>query len=88
MVLDHLDEYRSIYAACQVIGPKVGVGIESLRQWTVQAQIDAHQVPGPTTAERQRIKDLEREVRDLKEANEILKAASIFFARELDPRRR
>src|SRR4051812_20874917 len=66
MVLDHLDEYRSVYAACQAIGPKVGVGVESLRQWTVQAQIDAQQVPGPTTAERQRIKDLEREVRDLK----------------------
>ena len=66
----------------------VGVGVESLRQWTVQAQIDAQQVPGPTTTEQQRIKDLEREVRDLKEANEILKAASIFFARELDPRRR
>jgi transposase-like protein len=54
----------------------------------VQAQIDAQQVPGPTTTEQQRIRDLEREVRDLKEANEILKAASIFFARELDPRRR
>jgi transposase len=64
------------------------VGVESLRQWTVQAQIDAQQVSGPTTTERQRIKDLEREVRDLKEANEILKAASIFFARELDPRHR
>ncbi len=88
MVLDHLDEYRSVYAACQAIGPKVGVGAESLRQWTVQAQIDAQQVPGPSTVERQRIKDLEREVRDLKEANEILKAASIFFARELDPRHR
>src|SRR4051794_28035502 len=58
MVLDHLAEYRSVYAACQAIGPKVGVGVESLRQWTVQAQIDAQQVPGPTTAERQRIKDL------------------------------
>jgi transposase len=46
MVLDHLDEYRSVYAACQAIGPKVGVGVESLRQWTVQAQIDAHQAPG------------------------------------------
>ena len=88
MVLDHLAEYRSVYAACQAIGPKVGVGVESLRQWTVQAQIDAQQVSGPTTTERQRIKDLEREVRDLKEANEILKAASIFFARELDPRHR
>jgi transposase len=72
MVLDHLEEYRSVYAACQAIGPKVGVGVgvESLRQWTVQAQIDAQQAPGPTSTERQRIKDLEREVRDLKEANE------------------
>jgi putative transposase len=88
MVLDHLDEYRSVYAACQAIGPKVGVGAESLRRWTLQAQVDDNQRPGMTTAEQQRIKDLEREVRDLKEANEILKAASAFFARELDPRRR
>jgi len=88
MVLDHLDEYRSVYAACQVIGPKVGVGAESLRRWVIQAQIDAQQSPGVTTAERQRIKELERENRDLKEANEILKAASICFARELDPRHR
>ncbi|MEU6701526.1 transposase [Pseudonocardia sp. NPDC046786] len=69
VVLDHLDEYRSVYAACQAIGPKVGVGVESLRQWTVQAQIDAQQAPGPSTDERQRIKDLEREVRDLKVAS-------------------
>jgi transposase-like protein len=75
MVLDHLDEYRSVYAACQAIGPKMGLGVESLRRWTVQAQIDAQQVPGPTTVERQRIKDLEREVRDLKEANETSHAA-------------
>ncbi|OBA41286.1 transposase [Gordonia sp. 852002-51296_SCH5728562-b] len=88
MVLDHLGEYRSVYAACQVIGPKLGIGPESLRVWVRQAQVDAEQAPGVTTAEHQRIKDLEREVRDLKEANEILKAASIFFARELDPRHR
>ena len=50
--------------------------------------MDAAQRPGATTAEQQRIRALEREVRDLKEANEILKAASIFFARELDPRHR
>ena len=86
MVLDHLGEYRSVYAACRVIGPKVGVGAESLRRWVLQAQVDASQRPGVSSAEQQRIKDLEREVRDLKEANEILKAASIFFARELDPR--
>ncbi|UPW06928.1 hypothetical protein M1C57_23865 (plasmid) [Rhodococcus pyridinivorans] len=64
------------------------VGVESLRTWTRQALIDADKTPGVTTAEQQRIKELEREVRDLREANEILKSASIFFARELDPRRR
>jgi transposase len=73
MVLDHLDEYRSVYAACRAIGPKVGVGAESLRRWTLQAQVDASQRPGATSAEQQRIKELEREVRNLKEANEILK---------------
>jgi len=57
MVLDHLDEYRSVYAACQVIGPKVGVGAESLRRWVLQAQVDASQRPGVTTAEQQRIVD-------------------------------
>lgn len=88
MVLDHLGEYRSVYAACTAIGPKVGVGKESLRRWVLQAQVDAAERPGATTAEQQRIRELERENRDLKEANEILKAASIFFARELDPRNR
>jgi transposase len=83
MVLDHLDEYRSVYAACRAIGPKVGVGAESLRRWVLQAQVDAQHSPGVMTAEQQRIRELERENRDLKEANEILKAASIFFAREL-----
>jgi transposase-like protein len=88
MVLDHLHEYNSLYAACQAIGPKLGIGAESLRVWTKQAQVDGYQVPGSTSAEQQRIKDLERENRDLKEVNAILKSASIFFARELDPRRR
>src|ERR1700733_6403876 len=81
MVLDHLDEYRSVNAAWVAIGPKVGVGVESLRRWVLQAQVDDSARPGITTAEQQRIRDLEREVRDLKEANEILKAASIFFGR-------
>ena len=88
MVLDHLGEYRSVYAACQAIGPKVGVGVESLRRWVLQAQVDTAERLGVTSAEAQRIKDLEREVRDLREANEILKAASIFFARELCATRR
>jgi len=49
MVLDHLREYRSVSAACQSIGPKVGVGTESLRRWVLQAQVDAAQRPGVTT---------------------------------------
>ncbi|OBI68101.1 transposase [Mycolicibacterium fortuitum] len=88
MVLDHLGEHRSVYAACQSIGPKVGVGAESLRRWVLQAQVDAAERPDVTSAEQQRIRELERENRDLKETNEILKAASIFFARELAPRQR
>ena len=49
MVLDHVQEYRSVYAACQPIGPKVGVGTESLRRWVLRAQVDAAQRPGVTT---------------------------------------
>lgn len=88
MVLDRLDEYPSLYAACNAIGPKVGIGSESLRRWTLQAQIDAGTKQGPTTEELAEIKELKAKVRDLEEANEILKQASIFFARELDPRHR
>jgi transposase-like protein len=58
MVLDHLDEYRSVYAACQSVGPKVGVGAESLRRWVLQAQVDVAQRPGVTSAEAQRIASL------------------------------
>lgn len=64
------------------------VGPESLRRWVLQSQVDAGQKDGPTTGELEELKRLRGEVRDLKEANEILKAASIYFARELDPRRR
>ena len=71
---------RSVDAASQAIGPKVGVGLEALGKWVLQAQVDAQRSRGITTAEPQRIKALERENRDLKDANEILKAASIFFA--------
>lgn len=88
MVLDRLDEYPSLYAACKAIGPKVGIGSESLRRWTRQDQIDAGTKQGPTSEELAEIKELKAKVRDLEEANEILKQASIFFARELDPRHR
>jgi transposase len=88
MVLDHLDEYDTTYLACKAIAPKVGFSVESLRRWVAQARVDAGGKPGVTSAEKARIKELERENRELREANEILKAASVFFAGELDPRRR
>jgi transposase-like protein len=80
--------YNSVYVACRAIGPKLGVDAKPLRLWTRQAQIDANQPPGATTEEQQHIKELERENRDLNVTNEILKSASIFFARELGPRHR
>ena len=88
MALDRLQEYPSPWAAAQALGPKLGVGPETLRKWVVQAQVDQGQRPGPSSEELAEIKRLRAENRDPREANEILKAASIFFARELDPRHR
>ena len=62
-----------------------GTSAERLRKWVRQAEVDGGQRPGVTSAEAERIKELERENRELRRANEILKAASAFFARELDP---
>jgi transposase-like protein len=76
----------SLNGAVVRIGQRVGVNADTLRGWCKQAAIDAGERPGTTTSEAQRIKALEAEVRELKRANEILLAASSFFARELDPR--
>ena len=88
MALERLPEYPSPWAAAQALGPKLGVGPETLRKWIVQAQVDGGDRPGPSSEELAEIRSLKSQVRDLTEANEILKAASIFFAGELDPRRR
>ena len=68
------------------IAKQLGVGAESLRGWLKQADIDAGNRPGTSSTDSARIAELEREVRDLRRANDILKAASIFFATELDGR--
>jgi transposase len=68
------------------VARQLGVGEESLRGWVKQAEVDAGHRPGVTSTEQARIADLEREVKELRRANEILKLASAFFARELDPR--
>lgn len=88
MVVDRLSEYPSVFAACKALAPKLDVGPESLRRWVLQAQTDAGEKDGPTTTDIDELKRLRAENRDLKEANEILKAASIFFARELCATRR
>jgi transposase len=68
------------------IARQLGIGVESLRSWVSQAEIDGGSRPGTSSADAQRIGELERENRDLRRANDILKAASVFFATELDGR--
>lgn len=80
------DPELSMNQAVLRIGPRVGVNPDTLRGWVKQADVDAGRRPGVTISDAARIKELEAEVRELKRANEILLAASSFFARELDPR--
>jgi transposase len=88
MVLEHREQYPSEWAAILSISQKFGMGHETLRKWLRKAEVDEGIRPGTTSSEVERIKDLERENRELRRANEILKAASAFFARELDPQSR
>ena len=66
------------------VADQLGIGVESLRNWVKQAEIDDGVKPGVTTAETERVRQLEQENRELKRANEILRRASAFFAAELD----
>jgi transposase-like protein len=87
MVVEAKGQYESQWAAIVSIAAKIGCTAETLRRWVRQAERDSGQREGPTTADQQHIKALEREVRELRKANEILKLASAFFAQaELDRR--
>src|SRR5439155_27297696 len=86
MVFEHQEEHASQWAAITSIAVKFGGSSETLRKWVRRAEVDGGRRPGLTTEERERLKALERENRELRRANEILKSASAFFARELDPR--
>ena len=86
LVQEHAGEYASQWAALTSIATKCGMTPETLRKWVRRAEVDASGRPGLTTDERKRLTDLERENRELRRANEILKSAAAFFARELDPR--
>ena len=85
LVLESRDDYESEWKAIESISTKLGVGsTETLRKWVRRAEIDAGQRPGVTTQESDEVKRLRAEVRELRRANEILKAAAGFFAAELD----
>ena len=86
MVAEHRRDYPSEWATICSIAEKFGMKNETLRLWVRRAQIDAGRRPGTTSEHHERIRQLERENHELRRANEILKAASAFFARELDPR--
>ena len=87
MVQEHRGQYPSLWAAIESIGPKIGCVPQTLLEWVKQAEVDVGARAGMSTAEQERIKDLEREVKELRRANEILKLASAFFAQaELDRR--
>lgn len=86
LVREHEHEYGSQWEAICSVAEKLGPTPETVRKWVRRDEIDNGARPGVTTVERERIKELERENRELRRANEILKAASAFFARELDPR--
>ena len=88
MVFEHSAEYPSEWAAIGSIAGKFGMTPETLRKWVRQAERDEGRRPGLTTDERQQMKELARENRELRRANEILKSAAAFFGAELDRRQK
>ena len=88
LVFEHEREYNSQWAAITSIATKLGMTPETLRKWVRRAETDEGLWPGLTSTERERMKQLERENRELRRTNEILKAAASFFGAELDRRQR
>lgn len=87
MVQEHRGEYPSLWAAVDSIAPKIGCVSQTLLEWVKRHEVDTGSRDGVSTAERERLKALEREVKELRRANDILKTASAFFAQaELDRR--
>jgi transposase len=86
MVFELRAESGSTRGSLARVGEKLGINPETLRNWVEKAEIDGGQRPGTTSDDKKKIAELERENRELRRANEILKAASAYFARELDPR--
>lgn len=88
MVLEHEGEHESQWAVISSVASKLGMTAETLRTWVRQAETDGGLRSGVSTEERARIRELERENRELRRANEILKAAAAFFGAEFDRRQK
>ena len=88
LVREHRSEYSSLTAAAEAVARQERLGKETVRRWALQAEVDAGDRPGTSSEESTEIKALKAKVRRLEDDNAILKAASIFFAGELDPRNR
>ena len=86
MVFEHQDEYSSQWKAIESISAKLSINHETLRIWVRRAETDAGKRPGLTSDERTELRNLQREVKELRRANEILKSAAAFFGAELDRR--
>ena len=87
MVQEHRGDYPSLWSAIESIAPKIGCVPQTLNEWVKKAEVDSGLRVGTTTSDAQRIKELEREVKELRRANDILKTACAFFAQaELDRR--
>ncbi len=87
MVQEHREEYPSLWAAVESLAPKIGCVPHTLYEWMRKHEVDSGVRQGTTTVDKDRLKELERENRELRKANEILKLASAFFAQaELDRR--
>lgn len=88
LVTDHLGECPSLTEASSAVAKQVGVGRETVRRWVRQAQVDGGRRDGVTSEELVEIKTLKSKVRRREEDNAVLKAATVFFVGELDPRNR
>jgi transposase len=85
LVREHADDYDSEWAAMREISSRLGMSAETLRKWVRQAEVDAGETPGVTSAAVREIRELRRKNKELEQTIEILKAATTFFARECDP---
>ena len=89
LVREHAGDYPSEFAAIKAVAARLGIGsAETLRKWVRQAEVDAGEAPGVTTAEAQQVRELRRKVAELEQTLAILVEATRFFAREGDPLRR